>query len=80
MADYEYTQGLILINPTCIIVPEMIPDNAIDLPAERIRKYRGIKEDIYVPNFKPDSEILPMLGLTQDDLIVTIRPPATKSA
>ena len=79
MADYEYTQGLVLINPDWVIFPEMIPDDAINLSGERIRKYPGLKEDIYVPNFKPDSEILPMLGLTQDDLIVTIRPPATEA-
>ena len=79
MADYEYTQKLVLINPDWVIFPEMIPDDAINLYGERIRKYSGLKEDIYVPNFKPDSEILPMLGLTQDDLIVTIRPPATEA-
>ncbi|MBW2742662.1 MAG: DUF354 domain-containing protein [Deltaproteobacteria bacterium] len=79
MADYEYTQGLVLINPDWVIFPEMIPDDAINLFGERIRKYPGLKEDIYVPNFKPDPEILPILGFTQDDLIVTIRPPATEA-
>lgn len=79
MGDYEYTQGLVLINPTWMIVPEMIPDNAIGLPVDRIRKYPGLKEDIYVPNFKPDPEILPLLGLTEEDLVVTIRPPATEA-
>ncbi|MDL1984825.1 MAG: DUF354 domain-containing protein [Deltaproteobacteria bacterium] len=79
MGDYEYTQGLVLINPDWVIFPEMIPDDAINLSGERIRKYPGLKEDIYVPNFKPDHEILPMLGLTQNDLIATIRPPATEA-
>ena len=79
MADYEYTQGLVFINPTWVIFPEMIPDDAIDLPAERIRKYPGLKEDIYVPDFKPSPEILRLLGLGKDDLVVTIRPPATEA-
>lgn len=57
----------------------MIPDNAIGLPVDRIRKYPGLKEDIYVPNFEPDPEILPLLGLTEEDLVVTIRPPATEA-
>ena len=79
MGDYEYTQGLVLMNPTWVIIPQMISDNAINLQGERICKYAGLKEDVYVPNFEPDPEILPLLGLTQDDLVVTIRPPATEA-
>ena len=79
MADYEYTQGLVLINPDWVIFPEMILDNTIDLPAERIRKYPGIKEDVYVPNFKPDPNIINEMGLNGENLVITIRPPATEA-
>lgn len=79
IADYEYGQRLVFAVPSWIIVPELIPDNAIDLSVERIRKYPGIKEDVYVSNFKPDPEILRLFGLSQENLVVTIRPPATKA-
>ena len=79
IADYEYGQRIVFVVPSWIIVPELIPDNAIDLPVERIRKYPGIKEDVYVSNFKPDPDILRLFGLSQENLVVTIRPPATKA-
>lgn len=79
IGDYEYSQELVLIKPTWVILPEMIPDNAIKLPVERVRRYRGIKEDVYVPNFRPDPKILRLLGLREENLVVTIRPPATEA-
>ena len=79
MADYEYTQKLILIRPTWAIVPEIIPDNVFRLPSDRIRRYPGTKEDVYIPGFRPDPEILRKLGLREGDLVITIRPPATEA-
>ena len=79
IADYEYSQTLVFVVPSWIIVPELIPDNTIYLPAKRIRKYPGIKEDVYVPSFRPNPDIYDELGLNRQNIIVTIRPPATEA-
>ncbi len=79
MDDYEYGKMLPFIHPTWLVVPEVVSRH---FPAKRIRaicKYPGIKEDIYVPSFKPDGGILECLGIQNDDLVITIRPPATEA-
>jgi len=77
--DYEHATMLPLAHPKWVIVPEVIPDNAIKLDKQHILKYPGIKEDVYVPNFIPDSTVKNKLGLNEDDIVITIRPPATEA-
>jgi len=77
--DYEFTQGLGPIVPDWVIGPEIIPVRGHKNRHNRILRYSGIKEDVYVPLFKPDSKILTELELNDEDLLVTIRPPATEA-
>jgi len=77
--DYEHAKGLILLRPGWVMTPETIPASAIDFDSSRIMKYPGIKEDVYVPEFKPDSSIAGQLGLSGSGLVVTIRPPANEA-
>ena len=79
IGDYEHATMLPLAYPKWIIVPDIIPDNAIKLSRDRTFKYPGIKEDVYVPNFRPDSTLKNKLGLGVEDLIISIRPPATEA-
>jgi hypothetical protein len=74
--DYEFTKN---IKPTWAIFPEVIPNDVVKLNSSRIFKYPGIKEDVYVPDFIPDAAILGELGLDEKELVITIRPPATKA-
>ena len=75
--DYEYGKMLPLAYPNWVIVPEVINCSRIKIDENHILKYPGIKEDVYVPNFKPNPDIIKELGLDRNDLIITIRPPAT---
>jgi predicted glycosyltransferase len=59
--------------------PEVIPDAACPPSRNRPLKYPGIKEDVYVPRFVPNPQIRSELGLRQDDLVVTLRPPANEA-
>ena len=77
IADYEHTQAV--ARPTYVIVPEMIPDSSVKGYSKAVLKYPGIKEDVYVPDFKPDPSILKDLGIQEDEILVTIRPPATEA-
>ena len=77
IADYEFTQRV--ARPSYVIVPEMIPDASVKHYAKSVFKYPGIKEDVYVPDFKPDASILGELGISDKELVVTMRPPATEA-
>ena len=77
--DYEYARGLIFARPKWVMVPEPIPTDSIHVGKNRILKYPGIKEDVYVPRFRPDPSIRQFLGIENTELLVTIRPPANEA-
>lgn len=79
VSDYEFAIVMGPIVPDWLIKPEVLPDNFIKIDHGRILAYSGIKEDVYIQSFKPDAKILNELGLSENDLVVTIRPPATEA-
>jgi predicted glycosyltransferase len=79
LSDYEFARFLPLMRPTWEMVPSVIPDAALCCDSEHIRKYPGMKEDVYVWKFQPDPGILADIGLKESDLIATVRPPATEA-
>ena len=58
---------------------DVIPGTALKLRKDRILKYPGIKEDVYAPFFRPNPAIKRTLGITNQELVVTLRPPATEA-
>jgi len=76
--DYEHVKGLRLMRPNWLLVPDVIPDDAVGHDTN-VLKYPGIKEDVYVPSFSPDPAIMAELGLIPSDLVVTARPPANEA-
>jgi hypothetical protein len=79
MHDYEHSTKTGFIESDWILMPEVIPNAAMSKKTDRILTYRGLKEDVYIPQFHPDRSILKQLGLDAKDLIVTLRPPATEA-
>ncbi len=79
MGDYEFAKGSAFIRPTLHMCPDVIPNSALQFDSSRTLKYPGIKEDVYVSRFVPDPGIRSQLGLREQDLVVTIRPPATEA-
>lgn len=77
--DYEHTQGLVFIKPTWDIAPEIIANKLNIHRRKPVLKYPGLKEDVYVIQFAPDPEFRSGLGLSDGDIVVTIRPPATEA-
>lgn len=75
--DYEFANQI--VHPTWLIMPEIIPREAVMTHRDRVLLYPGIKEDVYAPDFVPDSRLLSELGLSGDDLLVSIRPPANEA-
>jgi predicted glycosyltransferase len=79
LTDYEFTAGVPSIRPTWIMVPSVVPDDRLHLSGSRIMKYPGIKEDVYLPSFRPDPELRKRLGISPEALVITVRPPATEA-
>jgi uncharacterized protein len=78
--DYEYTAELFFLRPRWEIVPSVV--NSADMPHQKnggVRTYSGIKEDVYVPDFTPDPSIFNVLGLNPNDIVITVRPPASEA-
>jgi hypothetical protein len=76
--DYEFVAGLGVLHPTWLMAPEVIGDTAVN-SKHKILKYPGIKEDVYVPRFRPNPSILSELGICEDEFVVTLRPPANEA-
>ncbi len=79
IGDYEYATASALIHPTWLMCPDVIPAATLRGASKRVLKYPGIKEDVYVPRFVPDSGIRAQLGLGEEDVVVTLRPPADEA-
>ena len=77
--DYEHAKPMPLVQPDWAMVPEVISTEAVPFNADRVLKYPGIKEDVYVPRFKPDPSLRARLEIKAEDLLVTIRPPANEA-
>jgi len=79
IGDYEFAKLFAVVRPNWLIVPQVIPDDAVRSFKTKLLKYPGIKEDVYAPKFKPQSAIIEELGLKGGKIVVTVRPPATEA-
>jgi uncharacterized protein len=79
LTDYEFVAKIPTIRPAFIMVPSVVPDDNLALHGGRVLKYPGIKEDVYLSSFHPDPTLRKRLGISQDELLVMVRPPATEA-
>lgn len=78
--DYEHSKTPAIVAPRWEIVPEVLLSETLHARSKkRIRKYRGIKEDVYAAEFTPDKALCKQLDLGDNEIIVTVRPPATEA-
>ncbi len=77
--DYEFTAGVAFFHPDWVFTPQYVPSRAEFETQNRLLKYPGLKEDVYIRNFRPDSSVRARLGLVPSDIVVTVRPPATEA-
>jgi uncharacterized protein len=61
------------------IIPDCVPPAAFSGPGRIVFQYRGIKEDVYAPEFFPDPAMLPGLGIPDSVIVATVRPPADEA-
>jgi len=79
--DYEHVfTGIFNKFSTKVVLPELIPDEVLQsmgLNAQKVARYPGFKEEVYLGDFHPDPAIYRQLGIDKDQVLVTLRPPAT---
>jgi len=80
MLDYEYTEAFFFKRLTrSILMPAAIPSERLKqcgFPLPKVVRYSGFKEEFYLPQFKPDSGFRASMGMPEDRILLTIRPPA----
>jgi uncharacterized protein len=82
--DYEHQPAnhLAFRLSSRIIVPASFPEESLrrfGASAEKVRRYHGTKEDVYLADFEPDplfGKQLCELGVKPDNVLVLMRPPA----
>lgn len=87
LMDYEHQPAnhLAFRMATRVIVPRSFPETDLErfgASSEKVRRYDGIKEDVYLAHFQSDPEFtkqLEELGVNANDVLVTVRPPASEA-
>jgi len=78
IVDYEHTKlNMVGIGPKWLMMPEVVSAGLKPNAGGRVLNYPGIKEDVYVPQFQPKPGLREELGVSQNHVMVTIRPPAS---
>jgi len=79
MFDYEFVNSAAFLHPSWIFVPEVIPTERLSQRPDHVFRYHGLKEDVYVPRLRPNPGVRTLLGIRDDEILVTLRPPATEA-
>ena len=87
LMDYEHQPAnhLAFRMASRIIVPRAFPEAALvrfGAAPGKVRRYDGIKEDVYLAEFQTDPEFqkqLRTLGINASDVLVIVRPPASEA-
>jgi uncharacterized protein len=85
LMDYEHQPAnhLAFRLANRVIVPSSFPEDSLKqfgASKRKIRRYEGIKEDVYLADFKQDSNFqndLSNLGISPENILVVVRPPAS---
>jgi len=78
LIDYEFATILPGFKPTWVMVPSVMRQEQLK-DFSKVVKYPGIKEDVYLSKFKPDSSLRARLGIDPARLLIAVRPPATEA-
>ncbi|HKO45399.1 MAG TPA: DUF354 domain-containing protein [Pyrinomonadaceae bacterium] len=87
LMDYEHQPAnhLAFRFASRIVVPAAFPESALNrygAQSAKVFRYRGIKEDVYLADFKPDPKFgseLSDLGVAESEVLITVRPPASEA-
>ena len=80
MMDYEHQPAnhLSFRLARAVIVPAVFPGASLrrfGVHGEKVRRYSGFKEELYLAGFRPDPAVIRDLGVSEDGVIVVLRTP-----
>ncbi len=77
--DYEFISSAIFHKLSSrILVPSVVAADHLrnrSFERRKVTPYPGLKEEMYIYDFRPDDAVLSELGLDPERLIITLRPP-----
>ena len=87
LMDYEHQPAnhLAFRLASRVIVPRSFPATELrkyGAPTRKVKRYDGLKEDVYLAGFKPNpsfEQTLQKLGIASEDVLVVARPPAREA-
>jgi predicted glycosyltransferase len=79
LEDYEHSRYPLMMRADWVIVPEAIPDSSLPFRPRVLRRYPGLKEDVYAWKLQPDPQILRDLDIPDSAIVISVRPPATEA-
>jgi predicted glycosyltransferase len=79
MYDYEFAYTMNFLRSIWAFTPEYLAASEDLANQSRSLKYPGLKEDVYVPGLRRDPTLRAKLGIAEDDMAVTVRPPAVEA-
>jgi predicted glycosyltransferase len=87
LMDYEHQPAnhLAFRLASRVIVPRAFPASELKkygATTRKVKRYDGMKEDVYLAEFAPDPEfavVLRKLGVESEDVLVLVRPPARQA-
>jgi len=87
LMDYEHQPAnhLAFRLASRVIVPQAFPNAELKkygASLRRVKRYSGLKEDVYLADFIPDAtfaETLRKLGVAGEDVLIVARPPASEA-
>jgi predicted glycosyltransferase len=75
--DYEHQDLRAFRHARCFMIPDVVPVApfvSAGISPKAIRTYEGLKEDVYLADFRPSINIRAQLGISEDQILVTFRP------
>lgn len=79
MYDYEFVASVGMFRPDWVFVPQYLSSFGEYEVKKRLLKYPGLKEDVYVRRSRAATSVKDQLGVRGNDLVVTVRPPASEA-
>jgi|SRR5271157_1931533 len=79
MYDYEFAAKMSFLRSLWAFAPQYLPESANLTSRSHSYRYPGLKEDVYVPRLSPDPKLRTDLGVADDKILVTVRPPAIEA-
>ncbi|NTV45297.1 MAG: DUF354 domain-containing protein [Chlorobiales bacterium] len=81
--DYEWTEMQIFKRFSSLMAcPSALSNEVLlqaGLPTEKIYKYGGFKEEVYLPSFQPDQNFRRSIAIPEDAVFVVVRPSSMTS-